>query len=86
VAPGFVTIALVSGLMAWNNFLISLVFLTSTNKTPVSISLYDFQQGYSQNDALIAAAGMFMLVPMVLLFVTLQRRFVAGLTTGSLVG
>jgi raffinose/stachyose/melibiose transport system permease protein len=86
VAPGFITIALVSGLAAWNNFLIALVFLTSPGKSPVSISLYAFQQGYSQNDSLIAAAAMFMLVPMLLLFVALQRRFVAGLTTGSLVG
>ncbi len=86
VAPGFITIALGSGLAAWNNFLIALVFLTSPGKTPASISLHAFHQGFSQNDALIAAAGMFMLVPMVLLFVALQRRFVAGLTAGSFVG
>lgn len=85
-APGFVTIALVAGLSAWNEFLLAVTFLQSPNVQPISIALYSFQQGYTQNYALISAAGMIMLVPMVLFFLLLQRRFVAGLTAGGLTG
>jgi raffinose/stachyose/melibiose transport system permease protein len=63
-----------------------IVFLQSSNVQPISIALYSFQQGYTQNYALISAAGMIMLVPMVLFFLLLQRRFVAGLTAGGLTG
>jgi raffinose/stachyose/melibiose transport system permease protein len=35
---------------------------------------------------LISAAGVIMLIPMVLFFLLLQRRFVAGLTAGGLAG
>lgn len=85
-APGFVTIALVSGLAAWNEFLLAVTFLSSADKQPVSIALYSFQQGYTQNYALISAAGVVMLLPMVAFFLLLQRRFVAGLTAGGLGG
>ncbi len=85
-APGFVTIALVSGLAAWNEFLLAVTFLQSSNVQPISIALYSFQQGYTQNYALISAAGVVMLIPMVAFFLLLQRRFVAGLTSGGLGG
>ena len=86
VAPGFLTIALIAGLSAWNEFLIGITFLQSTNLQPVSVALYSFQQGYSQNDSLISAAGIIMLLPMLGLFLALQRHFIAGIATGGLGG
>ena len=86
VAPGFLTVALVAGLSAWNEFLIGVTFLQSPNLQPVSVALYSFQQGFSQNDALISAAGLIMLLPMMLLFLVLQRHFIAGIASGGLGG
>ena len=86
VAPGFLTVALISGLAAWNNFIIAITFLQSPGVQPVSAALYAFQQGFSSNYTLIAAAGMLMLLPMILLFIALQRHFVAGIAAGGLGG
>lgn len=86
VAPGFLTVALISGLSAWNNFLIAITFLQSPSVQPVSAALYAFQQGFSSNYTLIAAAGLLMLLPMMLLFLALQRHFVAGISAGGLGG
>jgi raffinose/stachyose/melibiose transport system permease protein len=86
VAPGFLTVALVSGLAAWNQFLLAVTFLQSPNLMPISLSLFQFQQGYTQNYPLVSAAAVFMLVPMIVLFLALQRRFVAGLSVGGLGG
>lgn len=86
VAPGFLTVALISGLAAWNNFLIAITFLQSPNVQPVSAALYAFQQGFSSNYTLIAAAGLLMLLPMMILFLLLQRHFVAGIASGGLGG
>lgn len=86
VAPGFLTVALIAGLSAWNEFLIGITFLQSTAKQPVSVALYSFQQGFSQNDALISAAGIIMLLPMMALFLLLQRHFIAGIASGGLGG
>jgi raffinose/stachyose/melibiose transport system permease protein len=86
VAPGFLTVALIAGLAAWNEFLIGVTFLQSPNLQPVSVALYSFQQGFSQNDALISAAGIIMLLPMMALFLVLQRHFIAGIASGGLGG
>ena len=86
VAPGFLTVALVAGLAAWNEFLIGVTFLQSPNLQPVSVALFQFQQGFSQNDALISAAGVIMLLPMMALFLVLQRHFIAGIASGGLGG
>jgi raffinose/stachyose/melibiose transport system permease protein len=86
VAPGFLTVALVAGLSAWNEFLIGVTFLQSPSLQPVSVALYQFQQGFSQNDALISAAGVIMLLPMMALFLVLQRHFIAGIASGGLGG
>jgi raffinose/stachyose/melibiose transport system permease protein len=86
VAPGFLTVALIAGLSAWNEFLIGVTFLQSPNLQPISVALYSFQQGYSQNDSLISAAGIIMLLPMLGLFLALQRHFIAGISTGGLGG
>ena len=86
VAPGFLTVALVAGLQAWNEFLIGVTFLQSPSLQPVSVALFSFQQGFSQNDALISAAGVIMLLPMMALFLALQRHFIAGIASGGLGG
>jgi raffinose/stachyose/melibiose transport system permease protein len=86
VAPGFLTVALIAGLSAWNEFLIGVTFLQSSNLQPISVALYSFQQGYSQNDSLISAAGIIMLLPMLGLFLALQRHFIAGISAGGLGG
>jgi raffinose/stachyose/melibiose transport system permease protein len=86
VAPGFLTVALIAGLSSWNEFLIGVTFLQSPNLQPVSVALYSFQQGFSQNNALISAAGVIMLLPMMALFLVLQRHFIAGIASGGLGG
>jgi raffinose/stachyose/melibiose transport system permease protein len=86
VAPGFLTVGLIAGLSAWNEFLIGVTFLQSSSLQPVSVALYSFQQGFSQNDALISAAGILMLLPMLGLFMLLQRHFIAGISSGGIAG
>jgi len=84
---GIVSIALVSGLAAYNEFLFAVTFLQDPEKLPVSIALYSFRSSsYLQNQVLINAAGVLMMVPVLIFFLLMQRRLVAGLTAGGLVG
>ena len=57
-----------------------------SEKLPVATTFFSFQQGYTQNYVLISAAGLIMLVPMLLLFLALQRRFVEGVSSSGLGG
>lgn len=84
--PGFITVALVSGLSAYNEFLLAVTFLQSADNMPVATSFFSFQQGYTQDYTLISAAGFIMLVPMLLVFLVLQRRFIEGYSSSGMTG
>jgi raffinose/stachyose/melibiose transport system permease protein len=82
--PGFLTVALISGLWAWNEFFWAVTFIHDPNLRPISTSFLAFEDESSTNWALASAAALFMVVPVLLLFLLLQRRFVNGLTAGGL--
>jgi raffinose/stachyose/melibiose transport system permease protein len=82
--PGFLTVALISGLWAWNEFFWAITFIHDPNLRPISTSFLAFQDESSTNWALASAAALFMVLPVLLLFLLLQRRFVSGLTAGGL--
>jgi len=82
--PGLMTVALVVALGTWNEFFWAITFIHDPALRPISTSFMAFQDENSTNWGLTSAAALFMLVPVVLLFVTLQRRFVAGLTSGGI--
>ena len=84
--PGILTAGLVVGLWAWNEFLIAVTFIETPSRLPASLSFYTFQQGYGRNYTLISAAGVTLAVPMLLLFLVMQRRFIAGLSSSGLKG
>lgn len=82
--PGLMTVALISGLFAWNEFFFAITFIHDPNLRPISTSFLAFQDQYSTDWGLTSAAALFMVIPVLLLFLFLQRRFVNGLTTGGL--
>ena len=84
--PGFLTIALVSGLGAWNEFFFALTFIQDDALKPVTTSFDAFQSNFSRDWGLTSAAGIIIILPVVALFLVLQRRFINGLTAGGLKG
>lgn len=84
--PGFLTVGLVVSLAVWNEFLLATVFLTNQSKFTVVTSYYNFTSRFSRDWGLTSAAAMMMIVPIIVIFLSLQRRFVEGLTQGGLKG
>jgi raffinose/stachyose/melibiose transport system permease protein len=84
--PGFLTVGLVVALSVWNEFLLATVFLTEQELFTVVTSYYNFQTRFSRDWGLTSAAAMMMIVPVIIIFLTLQRRFIEGLTQGGLKG
>lgn len=84
--PGFVTAGLVAGLQAYNEFMLAVTFIQSSGKMPVSTTFFSFHQGYTQNYALINAAGLIMMIPVLIAFLVLQRRFIEGYTSSGMTG
>jgi raffinose/stachyose/melibiose transport system permease protein len=82
--PGLLVVALTTGLFAWNEFFFANTLIDDDAVKPVSTSLLAFQSEFSRDWGLTSAGSLFMVGPVVVLFLVLQRRFIAGLTTGSL--
>lgn len=81
--PGIAAAAIVVIVWIWNEFLIALTLTTSTRAQPLPVGLYRFVSETGVIWGQLTAGAMIALIPPVLLFVILQRRFVQGLTAGS---
>lgn len=84
--PGFLTVVLVVGLSVWNEFLFAVTFLQRPELRPISSSLQAFQARFSRDLGLTSAASVIMMIPIIILFLALQRQFIEGLSRGGLKG
>jgi multiple sugar transport system permease protein len=88
VVPGMATTALYAFLASWTEFLGALTFLTRQELYTLPVALLNLQQGaYGSIDyGLLASGSVIAMIPCVVLFVTLQRYYVAGLSAGAVKG
>ena len=84
--PGFLTVGLVAGLSAYSELLFAVTFLIDSDKFPVATSFLQFSTGHTQLYNLVNAAGVIIVLPLIVLFLLMQRRFIAGLATGGTKG
>lgn len=81
--PVLMTVALITGLNVWNEFILAATLIQDPNLKPVSTSLYAFRTQYSTNWPLTNAGAIISAVLPIALFLLLQRRFIEGLTSGA---
>lgn len=81
--PGFLTVGLVVGLAVWSEFQIALVFMNDPDLAPVTTSFFKFTDRFSRDWALTSAGGFIIILPLLVLFLSFQRRFIEGLTQGG---
>jgi raffinose/stachyose/melibiose transport system permease protein len=84
--PGFLTVGLVVALSVWNEFLLATVFLHDEEKFTVVTSYQNFATRFSRDWSLTSAASVMMIVPILVIFLIFQRRFIEGLTQGGMKG
>ena len=84
--PSLLTVGLVVALTVWNEFLLATVFLTDSSLFTVVTSYYNFSGRFGRDWALTSAGAVMMILPIIVLFLAFQRRFIAGLTRGGLTG
>ena len=86
VSPGILTVALIIGLNSWNEFLIATTFLQKQDNVTAVIAFYLLSGQYSSDWGEIMAAAVIIVVPVVALFVFMQKRFIEGMAGGSVKG
>ena len=84
--PVLATLAVVTFLWTWNDFLWPLVTISSSNNMTVQLGLLTFQGAHKTNTNLLMAANVMSIAPVLVLFFVLQRYFIRGIATTGLKG
>jgi ABC-type glycerol-3-phosphate transport system permease component len=86
VGSGAGALAVFTFLQNWNNFLVPLLYLPSGDYRPLTTGLYLFTGGRSVDIGPLAAGTLITILPVIALFVALQRQVTAGFLSGGIKG
>ncbi|MGP1272469.1 MAG: carbohydrate ABC transporter permease [Phycisphaerales bacterium] len=77
---------IITFLAMWNNFIGPQIVLQSASKQPLSVAIYQTQHSYYADYGLLMAGTLISILPVMALFLLLQKEFISGLTTGAVKG
>ena len=81
--PGIVATAIYSFILAWNEYVYALTFINEKSRLVLSVGLQRFFAEFAANWPGLMAASFIMSLPVVVLFLFLQKHFVKALTEGA---
>lgn len=84
--PGVIMTAAFSFLFAWGDLAYSLTFISTPEKRTMTAGIYNFMGKYGIQWNKIMAYGVLLVLPVVLIFIFLQKYIVGGLTNGAVKG
>ena len=86
VKPGIATLVIFTFVNIWNDFMGPLIYLNSTKLKTIQLGIRMFISQYGADYALIMAASVCSLVPVLIVFMVCQKWFVEGITAGGVKG
>ncbi|WP_454296651.1 carbohydrate ABC transporter permease [Salana multivorans] len=81
-----VTASVLTGYFAWNEFLFAIVFVNSESMRTIPAGLMAFRDALSTDWGVLMAGLVIAALPIIILFLLMQRYFVAGIAAGSVKG
>jgi len=84
--PIFAATAIMDAIFVWNEFLFALVFIENKSIVTIPVGLMAFRDALNTNWAVLMAGIVISSLPMVILFLVMQKHFVKGLASGSVKG
>ncbi len=86
VRPMVSAFLLITFLGSWNDFIHPQVILQSTSNFTLSVAVAQLKDVYSQDYGSLMAGTVVSVLPVMILFLLLQKEFIAGLTSGAVKG
>lgn len=84
--PAIATVAVLHAIGIWNELILPTIYLTNKDYYPITRGMIVFQGVYGSDWPTLAAAVLIMTLPMLIIFLVLQRFIVSGLTAGAVKG
>ena len=86
VSPGLITVSIIVGLFSWNEYLLSSTLLQGEKNFTATLKFLNLNGTFSRDFSVIMSGAVIMIVPVVILFVVLQKRFIEGMASGAVKG
>jgi len=84
--PVLVTLAIFAFMSAWNDFMWPLIVLTDSTRYTLPVAVANLVGEHVQDTELMMASSVLTVLPVLLLFLALQRHYIAGIMVGSVKG
>lgn len=85
-APGLATVSIFSFMGFWDEFIMALTFIDEPAKRTLPIAIALFQGQHGTQWGLVFAASLIALIPVIIVFFSLQKYFAGGITAGAIKG
>ena len=85
-APGIVTALIFVFINAWNEYTISTVLISTTSNRPITVGITQFSSFNMIEWQYLFAASLLATIPVVILFMCIEKHLVSGLTSGGVKG
>jgi raffinose/stachyose/melibiose transport system permease protein len=82
--PALAAAGLVQGMRVWNEFVFALTFVSSDALRPLTVGLTTFGDSLHTDWPVLLAGLAISILPVLVVFLLMQRQFMGGLTTGAL--
>lgn len=82
--PGLLTAVIFTFISAWNEFVIALTLTSSPEIRPLTVGITGFIGLYEVQWHYVFAVSLIAIVPVVILFISIEKWLVSGLTAGSI--
>jgi multiple sugar transport system permease protein len=81
--PAIATVVIIRGIAMYNEFYLPFLYLSDTSKRPISTTLFAFKGQYGAQWEVISAGVLLTIVPILILFLFMQRYVYNGFTAGA---
>ena len=81
--PAIATMVILSFMWNWNEFLLPVVMISDSDHATAPLALANFQGRFDVNIAELTAAAIIVALPIIVLYIVLQRRFLAAVVQGG---
>jgi multiple sugar transport system permease protein len=82
--PALITIGIYTFIDAWSDYLAPLIYISKPDKLTLSLGMQQFLSLYAVNWALLMAAALIFVTPVIIFFIFFQRYFVEGISTSGI--
>ena len=86
LSPILITLGILTFLATWNDFMWPLIVLTEQKLHTLPVALAGLSREHVQDNELMMAGSVITIVPVLVLFLALQRYYIAGILAGSVKG